>query len=62
MDCPSEENMIRLKLDAVEGIGKLEFDLASRRLFVFHSNHETEITSLLEELDLGSEHVGAAGF
>jgi len=57
MDCSSEENMIRLKLDAVEGIRKLDFDLESRRLFVFHSDQEDEITSLLEELNLGSKHV-----
>ena len=57
MDCPSEENMIRLKLDAVEGISKLDFDLESRRLFVFHSDRDSEITSRLKELNLGSEHV-----
>jgi Co/Zn/Cd efflux system component len=57
MDCPSEENMIRLKLDGLQGIKKLEFDLDSRRLVVFHSEKNNEITDRLKGLNLGSELV-----
>ena len=32
MDCPSEENMIRMKLDGIEVIRKLEFDIENRNL------------------------------
>jgi len=32
MDCPSEEELIRLKLDGLRDMRKLEFDLDSRRL------------------------------
>lgn len=34
MDCPSEERMIRLALNGVEGIRALSFDLSNRRLKV----------------------------
>jgi len=57
MDCPSEENMIRLKLDGVLEIKKLDFDIDARRLVVFHSEKNQEITDRLQELNLGSEHV-----
>ena len=57
MDCPSEENMIRLKLDGLMEIRKLEFDIESRKLFVFHSEKNQEITDRLLELNLGSEHI-----
>jgi Co/Zn/Cd efflux system component len=57
MDCPSEENMIRLKLEGVIEIQKLEFDLESRKLSVYHSKNNPEITDLLEELNLGSKRL-----
>jgi Co/Zn/Cd efflux system component len=57
MDCPSEENLIRLKLDGLLEIRKLEFDVENRQLLVFHSGQYQEITDLLQELNLGSKHV-----
>ena len=57
MDCPSEEELIRLKLDGLRDIRKLEFDLDSRRLVIFHSNENPEIIDRLEELNLGSKYV-----
>jgi Co/Zn/Cd efflux system component len=57
MDCPSEENMIRLKLDGLSEIKKLDFNLDSRMLLVYHSEKNKEITDRLKELDLGSEHL-----
>lgn len=57
MDCPSEENLIRMKLDRVEGILQLEFDLENRSLFVFHSGENSEITQQLESLKLGANLV-----
>jgi len=35
MDCPSEENLIRMKLDEIPGIKKLEFDIPDRKLTVY---------------------------
>jgi Co/Zn/Cd efflux system component len=57
MDCPSEENLIRMKLDGVEGIRQLEFDIEKRTLFVFHSGENSEITQQLESLKLGAKLV-----
>lgn len=57
MDCPSEENLIRMKLDGLQEIEKLDFDLDARRLVVFHSGKNNEITDRLKGLNLGSELV-----
>ena len=57
MDCPSEENMIRLKLDGLQEIEKLDFNLETRRLVVFHSGENSEIAKRLKGLNLGSEHI-----
>jgi len=35
MDCPTEERLIRMKLEAIPGIKKLDFDLRNRTLVVF---------------------------
>lgn len=55
MDCPSEENMIRMKLDGLEVIKKLEFDIENRNLTVFHSDDDKEITNRLESLNFGAK-------
>ncbi len=57
MDCPSEENLIRLKLDGLSDIVRLEFDLDARNLVIFHSNENQEISNRLDELNLGSSLV-----
>lgn len=49
--------MIRLKLDGLLEIEKLDFDIHARRLVVFHSEKNQEITDRLRELNLGSKHV-----
>lgn len=46
--------MIRMKLDGISGIKKLEFDLENRNLTVFHSNENPEIAKSLDALKLGS--------
>lgn len=54
MDCPSEENLIRMKLSEYD-IAKLEFDLEKRTLFVYHSEDIVPIEKALSELNLGSK-------
>ncbi|WP_449421032.1 cation transporter [Saccharicrinis carchari] len=54
MDCPSEENMSRMKLDGILEIKKLEFDIENRNLTVYHSKENTEIAKSLDALKLGS--------
>lgn len=53
MDCPSEENLIRLKLDGVSEIANLDFDIPNRQLTVFHKGQLELIESLIAELNLG---------
>jgi len=55
MDCASEENLIRMKLQDDPGIAKLEFDLSERTLMVFHNGNTEEITQKLESLNLGAK-------
>ncbi|WP_346856876.1 cation transporter [uncultured Draconibacterium sp.] len=55
MDCPSEENLIRMKLDGLLEIKKLDFDIENRNLTVYHSAENQKITSQLEELNLGAK-------
>ncbi len=52
MDCPSEENLIRLKLSEIEGINQLDFDLEKRNLTVFHIGNVDSIHYALKELNL----------
>ena len=55
MDCPSEENLIRMKLDSIHTIQHLEFDLSNRQLIVFHLNEIELVQSSIKELNLGGE-------
>jgi Co/Zn/Cd efflux system component len=50
MDCPSEEQMIRMKLDDLTNIKSLNFDIANRQLIVFHSDNYDQIFNRLDNL------------
>lgn len=54
MDCPSEENMIRLKLDK-QHFKKLEFDLLNRKLYVFHQEDINPIFKAIDDLNLDAK-------
>lgn len=60
MDCPSEEQMIRMKLSGITTIKNLEFDLANRKLTVLHSGESEEIYTRLESLDLDTVQIESA--
>jgi len=53
MDCPSEENLIRLKLDAIPAIKNLVFNISNRRLTIFHDGDIETIEQAISELQLG---------
>jgi Co/Zn/Cd efflux system component len=53
MDCPSEVNMIRMKLDDLPVI-KMDFDIPLRKLSVYHEGEITAISEALNELHLGA--------
>lgn len=57
MDCPSEENLIRMKLDGMSSIVHLDFDLANRKLTVFHKGGLEQIEKSILELNLGGKKV-----
>lgn len=57
MDCPSEENLIRLKLDALTVIKHLKFDIPNRRLSVYHTGNVIEIAKAIRELQLGDKMI-----
>ena len=57
MDCPSEENIIRMKLDSIEHIKKLDFDIEKRSLIVYHLNKDSNILSELESLKFGTKYL-----
>jgi cation transport ATPase len=54
MDCPSEERMVRLALDGVDGIKGLSFDLPDRSLRVLHEGSIAPIDERLGTLGLGA--------
>lgn len=55
MDCPSEENLIRMKLDVISEIKNLDFDIANRKLTVFHQGQIEEIEQSILQLNLGGK-------
>ena len=50
MDCPSEEQMIRMKLADLTNIKSLDFDIANRQLTVFHTDNHDQIFQQLDNL------------
>ncbi|WP_299103831.1 cation transporter [uncultured Tenacibaculum sp.] len=57
MDCPSEENLIRMKLDGISTIVNLDFDIPNRKLSVFHSGSYNSIEKSILELNLGGKRI-----
>jgi len=55
MDCPAEEQMVRIALGDIKGIRTLDFDLRARRLVVWHEIDVDMITDKLTGLNLDSE-------
>jgi Co/Zn/Cd efflux system component len=57
MDCQSEESLIRMKLDGMQEIKQLDFNLKNHRLTVIHSGDRHMIEILLKDLDLGTKFI-----
>lgn len=58
MDCPSEEQMIRMKMESYDEVKYLEFDIPNRKLEVYHQGNIEEIDQVLGELKLGKKLQG----
>lgn len=50
MDCPSEEQMIRIKLADLTNINSLDFDIPNRQLTVYHADNYEQIFQRLDNL------------
>ena len=57
MDCPSEENLIRMKLDGISSIANLDFDIPNRKLIVHHTGDLDLIERSVLELKLGGKKI-----
>jgi len=57
MDCPSEVQMIRMKLDGLTNIKSLEFDISGRILTVYHTDNYDFIFQRLESLKFDASFV-----
>lgn len=54
MDCPSEEQMIRMKLDGLPEVKSLRFDIPGRTLEAYHMGDVDHIAGALDALRLDS--------
>ena len=55
MDCPSEENIIRMKLSDIKAIRSLDFDISNRKLIVYHAGDLNQIQQAIQSLNFNSE-------
>lgn len=55
MDCPSEEQMIRMKLDTLDNIKHLDFNIAERTLAVVYTDKQEEIFEKLDSLNFDTK-------
>lgn len=58
MDCPSEEQMIRMKLEPVRQVQHLDFDIPNRKLEVYHTRDSHEIYQAIRQLGLNDRLEG----
>jgi Co/Zn/Cd efflux system component len=59
MDCPSEEQMIRMKLEELTNIESLEFDIPGRTLEVYHTDSYDNLLVALDSLQLDTKVVSS---
>jgi Co/Zn/Cd efflux system component len=57
MDCPSEEQMIRLKLEGLTDITSMRFDIPNRKLDIYHTDNYEPIFKALNGLQLDASLV-----
>ncbi|MBK3517299.1 cation transporter [Carboxylicivirga marina] len=57
MDCPSEENLIRMQLDGISNIKQLNFDIPKRQLTVTHEGSIDQIEKAIIDLNLGGRKI-----
>lgn len=55
MDCPTEEQLVRMALSEVTEVRSLEFDLGARELEAVHTGPSDPLLAALEPLGMGAE-------
>ena len=61
MDCPTEERLIRNRLEPMPGVVRLDFDLLARELTVHHRLDDTQpVVDALRALDMAPRALGDA--
>lgn len=60
MDCPAEEQLVRMRLSEFQEIASLEFNLAGRKLDVYHHGDPGLIFKGIDSLDLGAKMLGTS--
>ncbi|WP_321933330.1 heavy metal translocating P-type ATPase [Paraburkholderia sp. J8-2] len=59
MDCPTEERLIRNRLEPMPGVVRLDFDLLARELTVHHQLDDTQpVVAALRALDMAPRELG----
>lgn len=59
MDCPSEENIIRMKLNDIHEIQSLNFDIPNRTLTIYHNGNLNKITDSINDLNFNSSLINS---
>ena len=59
MDCPSEENLIKMKLSDIDGIKQLDFNLEERILTLYHNADVNIISNSIKELKLNESLISS---
>jgi len=59
MDCSSEENLIRMKLDGISSIRNLDFNIPNRTLTVYHLGQVDQIEQSIIDLNLGAKKLSS---
>ena len=58
MDCPAEERLVRMRLEPLEQVADLRFDLPARQLAVIHRGDAGPIKHAVSTLGFGDEWLG----
>ena len=58
MDCTAEEQLVRMRLNGLDGIDQIAVDLDARQVAVLHRIETDAVDAALQSLDLGTTHLG----
>ncbi|GHV39808.1 transporter [Spirochaetia bacterium] len=62
MDCPAEEQMVRMKLADFPAVKNLAFDLTARTVAIIHDGELERITAAINSLNFGSSVIATGAY